>query len=294
MIEEITPDRIANAIMMNSSFTGYYIIVEGKKDVKLYSKFIVEKKVNIEPAFGNEKVIAVLEILEKRGFERKIGIIDSDFRKILGIKKDIDGLFVTDEHDIEVMMIKTKALETIINTYCSKTSIKKYEEDIGTSIRDKIYSLGKEIGYLKLANKIYDLGLVFKPKNPDGKQINYSKFTCSRSLNFLGKDKLVDTVINYSNNKSKNIKDKRIILDKLQEIENNDYDLLQLINGHDLTNFIYLLMKKVLKSKNRMLVDYNSVEDSLILAYELNYFRDTQLYKNVKDWEVKNNTQIFN
>ncbi len=294
MIEEITPNRIANAIMMDSSFIGYYLIVEGKKDVKLYSKFIVEEKVKIEPAFGLEKVKKVLEILESRGFERKIGIIDADFRNILGIKENINGLFVTDEHDIEVMMIKTKALETIINIYCSKKSINVFEKNIGTSIREKVYSLGKEVGYLKLANKIYDLGLVFKPQKPDGKQIKYSKFTCSQTLNFLGKDKLVDTVINYSNNKSENIKDKDIILEKVQEIEKNDYDLLQLINGHDLSNFIYLLMKKVLKSKNKMLVDFNSVEDSLILAYELDYFRKTQLYEDIKNWEEKKNTQIFN
>ena len=289
----MTPDRIANAIMMDTSFTGHYLIVEGKKDVKLFGKFINELKVRIEPAFGNERVKELLNILDKRGFDKRLGVIDADFRNILNITENIDGLFITDEHDIEVMMIKTKALENVINLYCTKESIKKYERSIGISIREKIYSLGKEVGFIKLANNIYDLGLVFKPKNPEGNQIKYSKFICNTTLNFLGKDTLIDKVINYSRNKSENIKEKRIIIEKVQEIEKNDYEILQLINGHDISNFLYILFKKILKSKNKMLFDYNAIEDSLILAYELDYFRNTQLYKNIKDWGKAANIQIF-
>ena len=58
----ITPERTANAIMQDSRFNGYYLIVEGKKDVKLYGKFINEETIRIKPAFGNEKVKKVLKI----------------------------------------------------------------------------------------------------------------------------------------------------------------------------------------------------------------------------------------
>lgn len=293
MEENMTPSRIANAIMQDLTFTGYYIIVEGNKDEKLYGKFIFNTQIRIKPAFGNEKVKEVLRILDERGFDKRIGIIDADFRNILNKTENIEGLFITDEHDIEVMMIKTKALENVINIFCKKKDIQDFEKKNAMSIRDKIYSLAREIGYLKLANKIYNLGLVFKPKTVDGNQIKYANFTCDKTLDFLGKDKLIETSINYSRNRSEQIENRQTIEKKYAKIAEKKYDLLQLINGHDLSNFLYILMKKVLKSKNKMLANFNSIEDSLILSYEHNFFKKTVIYDEIKIWSKMHKIQMF-
>lgn len=289
----ITPERTANAIMQDSRFTGHYLIVEGKKDEKLYGKFINKDEVRIKPAFGNEKVKRVIEILDERGFERKIGIIDSDFKRILKITENLGGLFITDDHDIEVMIIKTKALEHVLNIYCSSTKIKEFEKKKGITIREAVLALGKEIGYLKLANKVYDLGLVFKPQKPEGNQIKYSKFTCDKTFNFLGSQSLIDTAINYSRNKSSSIKDKSEIETKYNEVSTQELDLMQLVNGHDLANFLYILMKKILKSKSKMLNDFTCIEDSLILAYDFSFFKETELFSQIINWSKERNINFF-
>lgn len=289
----MTAERIANAIMQDSSFKGYYLIVEGKKDFKLYRKFINEKEVSIKPAFGNEKVKKVLQILENRGFEKRIGIIDSDFKKILKIEENLNGLFITDDHDIEVMMIKTKALDDVLNVYCTNKSIKDFERKSGMSIRTAVLSLGKEVGYLKYANNLYDLGLVFKPEKSDGKHIKYNNFVCDKTFCFLGKDKLIETVINYSRNKTQTAIDKVQVDKYFDKVNEQEIDLFQLVNGHDLSNFLYILMKKILKSNNKMLVDFNCVEDSLILAYDFTKFKETVLYSELKNWSLKQELVLF-
>lgn len=293
MEEYITPERTANAIMQDKSFTGHYLLVEGNKDVKLYGKFINSDNVRIKPAFGNEKVKEILSILENRGFDKKIGIIDSDFNKILKNEISIDGLFMTDDHDIEVMIIKTKALENVIRIFCSNTQIVKFEKDNNTTIRKSLLKVGKEIGYLKLANNIHDLGLIFKPKKADGNLIKYGNFTCDKTLNYLGDEKLIDTLINYSRVKSPTIKSKPEIQEVFSNLKKDEFDLNQLVNGHDLSNLLYLLMKKVLKSRNKMLVNNNSVEDSLILSYEYDFFKETELYSNLKEWSDSKNLEIL-
>jgi hypothetical protein len=284
MEEYITPERTANAIMQDTSFKGYYLIVEGKKDIKLYGKFINKSDIQIKPAFGNKNVKKVIEILDERKFSKRFGIIDSDFKKILNIKETIDGLFITDDHDVEMMIIKTKALEDVLNVFCSKTKISTFEKNTCKSIRDSILELGKEVGYLKLANKVYDLGLVFKPDNPEGKQLKYSNIVCNTTFNFLGKEKLIETVTNYSRNKRKKVIDYSETNKRYEEFCEQDIDLFQLVNGHDLSNFLYILMKKILKSRNKMLVNYNSVEDSLILAYDYSSFKQTDLYNDIINW----------
>ena len=294
MEEFITPERTANAILQDNNFEGHYLIVEGDKDIKLYGKFINNQNFRIKPAFGNEKVKEVLRILEERGFDKKIGIIDSDFNKILENELDIDGLFITDDHDIEVMIIKTKALENVIRIFCSEAKIRKFEKANSTTIRTALLNIGKEIGYLKLANKLHNLGLVFKPKTADGNLIKYSNFTCDKTLSFLGDVKLVDTIMNYSRVKSPSMKVKDEIVKTFNEIKAENYDLNQLVNGHDLSNLLYLLMKKALASRNKMLVNNNSVEDSLILSYEYDYFKKTELYSDLRVWADSKGLGLFN
>ena len=97
MEENITIERIANAIMQNTSFKGHYLIVEGPKDSKLYGKYTNDEEIIIKEAFGNQKVQEILNLLNDRGFDRKIGIIDSDFRRITDDEVEILALQYVDQ-----------------------------------------------------------------------------------------------------------------------------------------------------------------------------------------------------
>ena len=76
-------------------------------------------------------------------------------------------------------------------------------------------------------------------------------------------------------------------------IKKEEYPIYQLVNGHDLTNLLFILMKKVLRSKNKMLQDANSVEDSLTLSYEFDDFKTTDLYAEIKNWADENDVDVF-
>jgi ribosomal protein S8 len=294
MEEYIIADRVANAIMMDNSFKGFYLVVEGVKDYNLFSKFFDKNNVKIKEAFGCEKVKSVLEILKREGYSNRFGIIDSDFGKILNVNHNVDGLFITDSHDIEVMIIKTNALESVLRIFTSAEKIENFERRRNQTIRSVIMELGAEIGYLKLAHKIYDLGLIFKPHSPEGNQIRYRDFIDERdNLRFKGRASLVQTLLNYSNNKTPNLKSEQEITERLNEIAAQSYDIEQLVNGHDLTNILYLLIKKVFVSTSRMLNDFNAIESSLTLAYEYEDFKQTDLYSKIKSFEDALQTTIL-
>jgi len=189
------------------------------------------------------------------------------------------------------MMIKSSAFNSILNLYCQKEKIEEFQKK--TSIYRAIFDNGKNIGILKLANKQYNLGLVFKPQEVDGNQLKYKEFISDTDLSFLGADKLIETVSNYSRARSPRLESKENIKKRYKELEANIYDEDQLVNGHDLTNIIHILFKKVLKSKNKMLCDFNSIEDSLILSYEVNDFVRTNLFRNIFAWAEENQVQLF-
>jgi len=293
MENHILAERIANAIMMDNSFKGHYLVVEGQKDYKVFSKFIDHVNIRIKEAFGFEKVKLVLQILTERGFSNKIGIIDADFSRILEIEHNLEGLFLTDYHDIEVMIIKTKSLESVLRTFISNTKLQSFEKEKGKTIQELVMELGSEIGFLKLANKVYDLGLVFKPHNPEGNQIDYKDFIDRNSFSYHGKSQLIRTSINYSRNKSSRLKTELEITNALDEIAKQTFEIHDLVNGHDLSNILFLLMKKTLASRNKMLTDFNSVEDCLSLAYDYEDFKETELYKTTKLYADRQSTKLW-
>lgn len=293
MEDNITPSRIANAIMQDQRYHGIYLAVEGKKDLKLFRKFVSSDDVEIKVAFGCEKVKEVLKILEDRGFDRVVGIIDRDFKEIQGEVDVLDRLFLTDHHDIEVMMINSSSLDHVLSVCCNSDRIKSFEEKNGTDIRNTVLELGKEVGYLKLANKIHNLGLLFKPDRPEGNVIKYRDFICDKTLDFKGEEKLINSVVNYSRNRSKNMKNTDEIKDCYCKVCSQSYDLNQISNGHDLSNILLILMSKVLKSGNKLLANYNAVEDLLIIGYEYSEFKDTNLFKNMDKWSQSSGFRIF-
>lgn len=293
MEEYITPERMANAIMQDSTYDRYYLLVEGNKDYLLYSRFVSEENIRIKEAFGCSKVIDVFNILSSRGFDRKIAIIDSDFRKILNSNINIDGIFQTDDHDIEVMIMKTSAMYDVIKIYCTKDKIDNYQKTVKRDVRGHLFELALELGKLKLSNKIHDFGLIFKPKRKNDPQINYKLiFDTKNNLNFAGIETLIDLIIKYSRDKSERIENCKVIAEKVGSVNVDEYDISQLINGHDLTNLLFLFIKKILTSK-KPLVDYNDIEDSLTLAYDSSDFIKTDLYKNIDSWAKKVGVSIL-
>ncbi len=289
----LTPDRIANSISMDSQFKGYYVLVEGHNDKFVYSKFLNLNLVKVKEAFGCTKVLEVLEKLDERGYVNKIGIIDLDFNNILGIENNREDLFVTDDHDIEYMIFKTVALVDVLNQYCDEDKVKSFESSMKITAREAVLSVGREIGYLKLSNRVNDLGLLFKPSNPDGNYIKYQNLVDSK-FRFKSEKELIQQVINYSHNRSDNLKPASEIESSLTSVKNQKLSDSDLVNGHDLSHLLFFLMKKVLKSNNSSLKDWRSVEGSLTLAYDSNDFVKTKLFKSLNDWALSNKLKLFN
>lgn len=61
MRNNITADRIANAIRMNTNPRMVHLVVEGKLDFQIYPKFFDEKFLVVHCANGYETILEVFE-----------------------------------------------------------------------------------------------------------------------------------------------------------------------------------------------------------------------------------------
>lgn len=292
--DHITPERTANAITLESGDV-FFLLVEGENDTPIYKKLMSEH-IKIMVSFGKNKMKEIDRLLKERNFKNYIGIRDADFLRLKDNPKynsDYhERLFATDEHDSEGMIIVSSALDEFFNFITNEITYNEFEKKHG-HIRDLCYSLCYPIACLRLANKRNNLGLAFKPARPEGNKVKYKKFICENTFTYLGHDKLVNTLVEYSTNRGGNLKTREQIsihLDNIIKEEHNPYDI---VNGHDLVEALYIICKKGLKSQNKLLNDASSVEEMLRLAFHLDHFKKTDLYCSLDLYQKEINKEIL-
>ena len=290
----LTPNRIANSILQKNSFKGAYLIVEGNKDFTLFKKFTETEFCKIEIAFGNNNVIDVINELNNRGYSDALGIIDSDFRNLDNEMPENENILLTDEHDLEIMIFKSKAFETIITHYAQPLKLETFKkENDNQELRQIFLNLAMPLGYLKWANKKNNFGLVFKPLKVDGNTLSISDFIPPSTLQFTSYEDMTQTVINYTVNKSELKTTRDAAVKAAKKMIDNTHSLLQICNGHDVIHIISLSLRKKISNMNSNSINPEQLEKEFIFAYDSRYFEQTELYRQVKLWEIQKNKSVL-
>lgn len=292
MRDQLTKYRKANAILqkLKPDKKKWIILVEGKSDRIFYGKFVLQEKVQVSSCDGCKNLLEIAEVLEERKIENFIGILDSDFRRLDNEEINDPKIFHTDYHDIEISILESRALQDVLNKYINEDRFSAYETSINQSFLKRVYELSSHLGYLKWANKIDNLGLVFKPERPEGKRLKFNKFIDERTLEYISDEALINYMIQYSNNRDTNVSTRDEIINSYETRKNvEDVDQKQLCNGHDMCQIISLSLKKVIGSNN---VSVDTIEENLIFAYDSIAFKESNLHTELKAWEVEN-TQLF-
>jgi 5S rRNA maturation endonuclease (ribonuclease M5) len=280
MREQITPDRIANSIrLLRSDHEGVFLIVEGHSDKLIYERLVNKQEVRITIASGKNNAIKALSILEKENFCRVFAVIDADFSRIEQQIPDSNNLFLTDEHDLEMMLIKSAAFDKLLKERGSEEKIAAFSKDI----RETLLKLGQEIGKLRLLSLRNKLDLKFEG-------LKFGKFIDKEKLS-INIDELIRSIKNHSQKLSL---DEQQIKQDLSVISDENHDPWQLCCGHDFISILAIALWKVLGTRNANDVKKEDLERELRLAYELSYFYQTQIYQLMVNWQSNNHPyQIF-
>lgn len=288
MERDITPARIANAILQDSRYQGHYILVEGAQDIKIFKSFFMKERANLKVMHGKKNLHDVYVLLQDRGFDRMFGIRDADFLRLPDNEKfnvDYDKpIFPTDFHDAEGMVVNSPALMDFISNISNDEKIKNFEEIHGNLV-DLAYSLAYPLACLRLSSKRDQLGLSFKPKDREGNRLKFKKFICEKEIKYLGDEALINTVWEYSKSKGDNVANKEDIRKSFDIVRSSNYDVCEMVNGHDLAEIIFIICKKGLRSHSKLLVDADCIEDLLFLAYESLYFKKSNLFTKIDEWQ---------
>ena len=282
MRENLTPESIASDIhMRRSQFKGTFLIVEGDTDQRFYGRFIDEELCQTVAANGKpsakQNAIRVIEILRNENFDGALAIVDADFSRLEGKEPDNDHIFMTDTHDLETIILKSPALETLLAEYGSKQKIENITKSRNKGIRQMLLEIGIQIGYLRWVSEKKNLALKFE-------EINFLAFVDVNNLTLKSVIQMIVTVINNSSNQNLEADNLQEQMSKLYNPNNDPWDICC---GHDLVCILSIGLHRVFGSGSNKARDVSieQIEKYMRMSYEEAYFLATQLYKSLRSWE---------
>jgi hypothetical protein len=246
-----------------------FVLLEGRTDIKLFRKIFSHKFTDTTALDGKDKLVEALTTLHSENFRQVIGIKDADFEHLENII-NIDNLFLTDYHDMEIEMIESDALKSVIDEF----SIDECYSDLSNQLRQNIYDIALEIGYIRWYSEQKN-GLFNFKQIPFNNLVSYKN--CKISFN---QQEFIALLLNQLKS------DDSDILADITILKNISTDRLQICNGHDLT----LLISNYFPTGN---INQNKIEEALRLSYHFQYFKKTNLFQNLKSWAELNGYNFF-
>ncbi|WP_339875659.1 hypothetical protein [uncultured Algoriphagus sp.] len=251
-----------------------FILLEGETDIRLFRKLFNLNNCKVEniPG-GNIKLEECVQNLVNI-YPLIIGIRDADFIRINKSEYLLNNMFLTDLHDIEITILN---FEPILNAIVFEYS--NIKKDNHLIIKNEFIETIKHISFLKLLNDKDNLELNFSSGFQD--LISFS----NKKIDF---EQYLNRVIAKSPNAV--IKDKDKLKEMIILIENSEPDLLQITNGHDLLNSF---AKYFREEEKRNGVKGENLEATLRMLFNIDFFKHTNLYQKLNDWQNQNNVEIF-
>lgn len=277
MNQATTPERYAAlAKMKRSSFNRAIIFVEDDAQYKVFRKFINESECELIVTYERRKSLLAFNLAQEWKIPGILCIIDSDFSMLKGSpqKEEENDIFRTDTHDMETMMLASEANRSLFIEFGSEEKLKH----LGQEPINIILNSSLPIGYLRWVNEKEKLDLDFK-------DVDFTKFIKKSDLK-IDQKKMIEIIIQNSRDAKDRNYDK--INSKIEKQTSIDYDPWQVCCGHDLIEVLSIAFRKLFGSKRQDNVKPDRLEEYLRGAYSFEFFKESNLYELLVQWETNN------
>lgn len=220
-------DKVSEVVqILNHEDTGdkVVVLVEGDDDESFYEDFLDAGKAYLYGMNGCEHFLHILDSLNPN-YPGKIAVIkDADFDHLNRTAYGYSNLFLTDQHDYEMMLVNPDRVRRIAKEY-------GLDDNDAGSIYDSIVNNISNYSFIKWHNSrrgVMDKGINFRTS----KAIHHYGNSIEESLNMLRPLQNPDVVLDQA------------AIETLKQA-NLDVDRRQLINGHDFCDLIPKAIKDI-------------------------------------------------
>ena len=249
------------------------LYVEGDDDEFVYRQFLCEARCEIVVQDGDNRLEDAIDWHNQNNRKGYLAIKDNHFDVLL--KRTLPkNILTTDGHDLEVMILSTKALERVIDVRLRGNERPERITELISAIRDRLFRLGSLIGYFRLKSCCNQWKVKIKAYQ------FLSQLSSDCELSFADAVQVV----------SQSYPNIDISVVDQEEFENLYKGHKQhLCRGHDLVFILGQIFKRM--TKMYLQQEYNpggELDDRLMIAFNDSHFCATQLCQKLLTWDTKN------
>jgi hypothetical protein len=278
-LEKRALEIATEVIFLRTASNKAAVIVEGSSDIKLFERLLDLEKCEVISADGRDNALIVAKELQDHGFEGFLTIIDNDQDHALGRDVSNENVFYCDENDVETMLFRSDALNSILVEWGSPSKIDA--KDGISNIRDNIAACAKVLGAIRFYAREKGLALKFEG-------ISFG-FVCRQTLDIDLSD-VVGKIYNHSRMAKSSYGDEVAAISVIVSQANDHWSL---VSGHDLCTILGKALQGYCGSAGALDCRPEIIERLLRLSYTKEYFVQTSLYGRIRAWEWANSSYGF-
>jgi hypothetical protein len=276
MLDYLTAHSIANDIRMRRTLhKGSFLVLEGGTDATLFKRFVNGQECQIVVAGGRDRVLLVVGILDGEKFQGALGIADSDFANLEGKPLPSPNIILTEFSDIELILISSSALERVINEFASERKSAEFSRSHAKDMRQILLEASMSVGYFRWANDRENLSLKFR-------ELRFDDFAIVKTRVEIDTNKLLRAL---KLNSTGCLVTEAELQRKLDDLRRISQDPWQICNGHDAVRFLAMILGKIGRGRNPIIMEPDTLEKILRLAFERADFEKTKLFSAIRAWE---------
>ena len=146
-------DVVSEILMCRTAFHGSFLVLEGDRDSKFFSRRVAKDHSQIVIAGGKTTVCGAVLRAYHIGQAGILGAIDDDYDSICGLPIGSAHIVRTDARDIESLLLRSPALELVIRELGAHAKIAAFEIAEGVTVREALVRRGLIFGKLRLLDK---------------------------------------------------------------------------------------------------------------------------------------------
>ena len=262
---------VTEITMTRTLHRGAFLIVEGSDDIRFWT---ARKGADCELVDGEGKpnVVEGIQKLETQNFEGALGVVDDDYDSLLGIDHGSRNLVATDTHDLECLLCRSSALDSVLAEFGNPSRIRRFEEDNGTDVRTGLLNRALVFGCFRWSAARLGLSI-------DHDIIRVPRFTDQQTWD-VDHDGLMRAV-----SQSGSVGSGETLAREIAQLP--PADPWRIVRGHDVMEILRIGLRRVLGELPAS-VGKNQIARVLRAAMSREELEETTLWADMRKWETEN------
>ena len=263
---------VAEIKMRRTLHAGSFLVLEGKDDIRFWDN-TRRRHYSCRLIDGNGKnnVVRGLRRLDEIEFAGALGLVDSNDDHLAGRPLLSANIVATDAHDLECLMCRSSALESVLAEFGDQEKIGRFEQGTGEDIRTALLGRGLTFGRLRWATQQIDRSIA-SPR--------IRRFVDEGSWT-------VDVDRLFGETADKIEIDESALRHRVAELP--QADAWHVVQGHELIELLRIGLRRQLGALPAS-TGVKEISRALRLAMPDEDLRSTTMWRDMKRWEASNGT----